>query len=371
MDTKQALSFLDRANCSNGTHFVNKSYQLDDRENVVPVAIHATVIGLIIVASVVLNSLVLILVARNKTLRYQSIMASLSIVVADLLITGVFHLSSFLSLMTRTWAYSSADSCQAFSILGLYLVYVRWAVLGVVAVDKFCNVRFPFRYSKYSKKILIVLTALAWFVPAVFASLNFFPNDYSFRANVPMCIVACLASERTQFCNVFNTGALSLSIIWGGVLPSILYSWMYYRGYRLKRAVKVLGQLAVNVSAGVVELQPMANTEQSKETRAFCTLVLLFLTNLFTSIPQYVVLWLRPVDLCVFFRIPLIVHFLVTEIFLMSVFLDPIMIMRNKDFRTAFKKTLLVRGKLNNKPAITSVHSNENSLLDNKTPTPV
>ena len=371
MDSKQALSFYDRASCSNGTHFVNKSFQLDDHENVVPVAIHATVIGLIIVASVVLNSLVLILVARNKTLRYQSIVASLSIVVADLLITVIFHLSSFLSLMTQTWVYSSADSCEAFSVLGLYLVYVRWAVLGVVAVDKFCNVRFPFRYSKYSKKILIALTVLAWFVPAVFSCLNFYPSEYSFRGNVPMCIVACLASERTQFCNVFNTGALSLAIIWGGVLPSILYSWMYYRGYRLKKAVKVLGQLAVNVSAGVVELQPMANnTEQSKETRAFITLVLLFLTNLFTSIPQYVFLWLRPFDLCVFFRIPLPVHFLVTEIFLMSVFLDPIMIMRNKDFRMAFKKTLLVRTKLN-KPAITSVHSNENSLSDNKTPTPV
>ena len=371
MESKEVLPFLDSANCSNGTYFVNKSYQLDSQENVIPVAIHASVIALIIVASVVLNSLVLILVARNKLLRYRSIMASLNIVVADLLLTVVFHFTSFLNLLLKTWAYSRADLCQTFAILTLYLIYVRWAVLGVAAVDKFCNVRFPFRYSKHSKKILILLTILAWLIPAVSPSLNFFPDEYSFRGNAPMCLVACLASKRKGFCNIFNISTFSTALFWGGVLPSILYTWMYYRGYRLKKAVKVLGRVAVSVSAGVVELQPMANAEKhTKETRAFVTLVLLFLTNLFTSIPQYMLALLRPINLCAFFDIPLFIHFIVIEVFLASVFLDPIMIMRNKDFRMAFKKMLMTHRKLN-KPAITSLPSNENSSSNNTTPTPI
>ena len=75
-------------------------------------------------------------------------------------------------------------------------------------------------------------------------------------------------------CGFVLTILVSLSVIWGAVLPSVYYTWMYYRGRRLKVAVTHLGRLAVHLSTGAVIEQPIAVPDnQTRERRALLTLI--------------------------------------------------------------------------------------------------
>ena len=135
------------------------------------------------------------------------------------------------------------------------------------------------------------------------------------------------------------------SVIWGAVLPSVYYTWMYYRGRRLK-AVTHLGRLAVHLSTGAVIEQPIAVPDnQTQERRALLTLFLLYISVLITSLPIYIIILTRRANRCAFFSIPIYVQFAFSGVFLLSTFLDPLVLMRNQDFRQAMKKLFRCKSK--------------------------
>ena len=76
------------------------------------------------------------------------------------------------------------------------------------------------------------------------------------------------------------------------------------------------------------------DTLQDRDRRALVTIAILFVSLLVTQIPLVVLTWFaqRPE---IYQKIPLHVHFVVTYIFLISTILDPIVIMKNKDFKDA------------------------------------
>ena len=78
--------------------------------------------------------------------------------------------------------------------------------------------------------------------------------------------------------------------------------------------------------------QSRTDALKDRDRRAFATIAILFVSLLVTQIPIIVLTWLAQ-RREIYQQIPLHVHFVLTYIFLTSTILDPIVIMRNKDFK--------------------------------------
>ncbi len=63
------------------------------------------------------------------------------------------HLQVIISTLARKWLFDFAG-CQLFEFLATQSILARWLNMGVLALDRFCAVKFPFSYVKQSKYIL-------------------------------------------------------------------------------------------------------------------------------------------------------------------------------------------------------------------------
>lgn len=304
--------------------------------------VYAALVAAIILATVVGNGLVLLLVLRYKRLRCRTVMISLSVVVADLLFALTFHLPILVSSVLRRWPFADAG-CLAFGYLGLDFLVTRWLIMGVLASDRFCTVRFPFSYQKYSKWVLFGLTAIAWVLPTLLTvpSLDGLFNN-SFRTNLGTCLPDCHGNDKKRLCQLYFTGYLSLSFIFGGLLPIFLYIWLYRRARKLRPSALTLGAMTIQASGGVVIRQPVAHVgDIRRDFRALFTFIIIFVTFLVTGLPAYVLQVVRaatsPAVIC---SIPELASYLVYALLLSATALDPLVIMRDQDFRRCLKDLL-------------------------------
>ena len=338
-------SILDYGWCEDDNETIMKYYNLSEVPTVV-IAVHSFILSVIILVGVCGNAFVLFLVAKDKRLRYRSVIASLSVVVVDFLLTIFLHGVALTSTLLKKWAYGDDDFsiCHMYSIMSSYFIYVRWIALALIATDRFLTVRFPFHYQRHSKKFLIILTLLVWGCPIIIAGILSSPFlKPTFRANIPTCLPSCVNGNKA--CIFLNVLLLTATIIVGGVVPSVLYTWMYRRGRKL-RVKHTLGQFALQIATSTIiqeELPPF--NEVRKEQQTLLTLIIVYLTVLLTSLPQYLVVVLRGISICAFFSIPIYIHFILLDIFFLSTALDPIVIMRNQDFRIAIKDIFCKRKK--------------------------
>ena len=154
-------------------------------------AVHGTVVAVFLVASLAANLLLLYLVWKYPQLRYRSILVSLGVVIVDLLLPIFMHLQALTASIAGRWPFED-EGCIFFGYVLQCLLYVRWLTTGVIALDRFLVIMFPFWYSHWSKPLLITLTVLVWVVPLASnlpALVGF--GRYSFRSTLTFCSVDC------------------------------------------------------------------------------------------------------------------------------------------------------------------------------------
>ena len=350
-------SILDYGWCKDDNETIMKYYNLSEEHPVV-IAVHSFILSAIILVGVCSNAFVLFLVAKDKRLRYRSVIASLSVVVVDFLLTIFFHGVALTSTLLKKWAYGDDDFsiCHMYSIMTSYFINVRWIALGLIATDRFLTVRFPFHYQRHSQKFLIILTLLVWGCPIIIA--GFLSSPFlkpTFQANIPTCLLSCVNQHKG--CILLRVFIFTAVLIVGGVVPSVLYTWMYRQGRKL-RVKHTLGKFTLQITTSTIiqdKLPPF--NEVRKEQQTLLTLIIVYLTVLLTSLPQYLVLVLKGISICAFFNIPIYIHFIISNIFFLSTALDPIVIMRNQDFKIAIKEIFCKRKKITPFSASLSVTS--------------
>ena len=324
--------------------------------------VHGVLMSLFLVCSFTGNLIVVLLVATHKKLRYGAIVVCLGIVVADLLVGLTWTLQSLTGTIAGEWPFGQT-ACTVMGILWVWVLYARWLEIAVVSLDRFFTIIFTFSYSRFNKPLMIILTILAWVLPAL---LRVIPGiltfgEYKFTLSFTTCSVNCL---NTPDCGSFYVGLYTSFIVVGGVLPTILYTIMYCIDRR-KRAVmnSRLGTIQVSdssttengheptnnmetskdMSSGTQDRTPVQQSStdalRDRDRRALITIAILFVSLLVTQIPLVLTTWLaqRPE---IYRQIPVHVHFVVTYIFLISTILNPIVIMRNKDFKDAIAQVL-------------------------------
>jgi hypothetical protein len=340
---------------------------------IVAIVLHAASVSLIIGAGAIANAIVLLLVIKDKRLRYTtSVISSLSIVLVDLLLIIFYHVMILANTLKRGWSYSSYEeysmpSCRAYGLISIFLIYVRWTAIALMTIDRFFTVVFPFRYKKFNKIFLTIGTILVWLVPAVLAGILGIPIvSATFRANLPTCLPSCINVEFITTCKLLNGGVFTINFLIGSALPLVLYIWMYLISKKLISSYKLGNSAEQPRRVTVGSLTSQVNTFM-REKKALVTVFLIFITVTFTSIPTYAILLVRQIDICLFFKIPIEVHLICVNIFLISAALDPIILMRTSDFRNALKDLLCGKCKAKVTSSSSLSHSDNNAKVASDT----
>ena len=230
-------------------------------------AVHATIVAIMLVVSLLGNGIVLFLVAKYKKLRYRSILVSLGVVVADLLLPLVLHFQALVSSIAGRWPFGDGG-CTGYGFLLLCVYYARWLGTAVIAIDRFLVIVAPFFYRRWSKRLLIVLFVTAWTTPFIFALPALFGfGTPTYRSTLTTCAVDC---GEDRLCNIVYSLEFGTYLILGAGVPTVLYLILYCFGVKKRRAMMHrLGTQTSSedpgVNASTVSMQHRLGTQTSSE----------------------------------------------------------------------------------------------------------
>lgn len=300
---------------------------------------HGVCLAALLAASLFGNFTALYLVWAYRELRQRTVLASLGLIVADVLVTSVWVLQAEASLINYGWPFGDIV-CAVLSYFYVALLYVRWCEILVFTSDRFCQILFPFWYERWGNVLLIVSTTLAWLIPAIASLPVPITGFYNFYLTLTACSVNC---RTDQDCSTGVIVAFGVFISIGGLVPTVMYTALYIYGWKKKVAMKKM--LKMGTGEGIPRSNSSVYINRKKlvqEIRLLTTCFLVFLTTILTNIPLYTTSSLRS-RAEVYNKIPVWTHFVATYIFLLGPVLDPIVIMRTKSFRKALTKTFLCR----------------------------
>ncbi len=301
--------------------------------------LHASVVTIIIVISLLGSLLVLLMIIKFKKLRHRNAMVSLSVIAADTVLVLSYHLPVLVSSFKADWIFMFVG-CQIFGFLSTNFVVIRWFNMGLLALDRFCIVRFPFSYPKIERKVLIFLTIISWMVPSLLSlgTVTGFAS-VAFRENVPTCLIYSPGVKRGT---VFYSFVLIFSFIIGGVVPMVLYTWLFWQARKLRTATVNVGTVMINNSRQSILSSQDGQAHNSSNTyKPVVTFAIIFVTFFLTSVPTASFQILRTLSMETWCKIPPLLHFITVEIFLSSTALDPFLVMRDRDFRKRIRHVLL------------------------------
>lgn len=281
-----------------------------------------------ILASSIGNLTILVLVMKCKVLQYRSMIVSMSVVISDGLTVIFFHIPALISVSTGDWQFGEIG-CHVFGIAGFYLISVRWLSMAVLSLDRFSITLFPLRYPKWSKPYLIILTTTAWVLPILMSlpSLSGV-GDYSFRPGFSQCIIDC---KNDTTCFGLYASLYTSQVLLGAILPSILYTIMYCIS-RNKRRMIPMGSLPDLMSSSP------DSTWSNRDKRAFTTFVSILITLLVGNVPVYILSVARQSIASAYMEIPVWSHMLILDCFYLTTFLNPLLIIRNRDISGAIRQ---------------------------------
>ena len=279
----------------------------------------------IIVIGVPLNLLLIVALIKFRHLVDEGFMLCLSIFVANLILSIAFGTDIFVASSTRSWPLGYR-ACQFFGFVTYFVGTVRWMTLGMLSIDRFCRVFLPFRYARHSKTVLKVLFLLPWVIllPTAILPLSNINGTYDFYPGP----IACYYSSRcTEYvvCPITIYLPFTVVLASGSVLPIALYTILYCKGRRLRRAMR--SQYAYT------EQQQMEDNErQNKATKTFALMVITF------SCYSSVVILIQLVAITPVIKDIAGLYFLMTDILFLYLITDFFLVWKNTDGKKVIKK---------------------------------
>jgi len=298
---------------------------------------HVCITGIIIIVSLVGNILFFVLMLKSQKLRTRANMIGLSVILANTGLVLSFHIQVMISTACIGWEFGFLG-CQIFGFLSTQFIFTRWLTMGVLALDRFCAVRYPFSYPRHCKVMSVILVSSSWAVPILLSVVTV--QGYAsvaFRHNIPSCLyyAPTNAKGKLYFSIVFTS-----CFILGGALPLALYSWLFYKGLKFQRSLnQVHSTIAENCRQSVAMQQDMQG-RANREHKAIFTFALIFAAFCLTGTPIYVFQLLRWINMDMWCEIPYYVQFKVIELFLLATAIDPFLVMRDRDIRKRLKHLL-------------------------------
>ena len=273
--------------------------------------LQVAIFSVYIVLGGLLNGCIVFLVAKYRTLHQTDFALTMQVVIANVLFVLCFPFAMG-TLMGGSHLLVPAE-CYIMGFVKLTLNFVRFMMMLVISIDRFCLVFSPFSYPRYRTKACICLSFIAWASAFLASFIPLFMDCYGYLPTFGFCMVRTHCSIQ---CWVYTAGVICLMVFLGGILPSILYTLMFCKARKFAKMNNV-SILLQNSAHGQV------------------TFLLLLVTLLGFSAPLLVAIVFWKELSMQFGETMYWVYFgLSMTVFEAIVVADPIMIMRNRDVRT-------------------------------------
>lgn len=230
------------------------------------------------------------------------------------------HLQVIISTLARKWLFDFAG-CQLFEFLATQSILARWLNMGVLALDRFCAVKFPFSYVKQSKYILGALLSFSWVLSVLLSTVTI--KGYAsvaFRPNFPSCLLYAPTINKGQL--YFSFVSLFTFFV-GVILPTAIYIWLLHKARTMRNSILVAATTSNTL-----------NKERNfREQKVFLTFGIIFVAFFLTSIPSLLFQVMRWYSASFWCDIPHTIQFRVTEVYLSASAIDPLILMSSREFR--------------------------------------
>ena len=287
---------------------------------------------------VLLNLFVTVIILRNKNLQNITFILALQVCVGDMINAAIVFPTSAANAIADRYVFTGFCTTIGFAVF--YLRIVRIYLMLVLVLDRFCSVFMPFWYQRNKMKVVVPLSLGAWswaFIIAIIPVRGIL-DCYSFQRNTWACVPTNGCRNRNA-CSTYNSTSIALSNVCN-ITGLVLYSILFYKAKKLRNKIALAPQSNTD-SAGERE----AAAEKLKhERRANITFLVLFLALVGVGIPPFTFFVVgRPIitTLGVVPHPAYIVAGVIGRAFYpLLTIVDPIVVMRNKDFKEAMRKTM-------------------------------
>ena len=321
---------------------VTLNLSLDD-VNIDTLQVHTLLTGILTICSLMLHIFVMIvLVVERKRFDIGDIYV-FGIVVANFLVL-IFHSFTIpISTLLRKWPFGDMP-CALTGFVYLMGTDLRLAFLIGLSIHRYCNVRFPFTYPDKHSTIIVATMMVStiayitvihiWYllVSIVFFDITWPTCDT--QRNRDTSILLAVALTVVQSINLLS-----------GIIPFILYVFMWRKALKIKKRTSSTSTsqnpLAPNTDKYSQARQYIQDSTILKEKKALCILLVMLIAGTPTTINIYIK---KHLDSETFglesITSSLIIQYALTEVTLISPYMDLLILMSTQSKKTAIKSFL-------------------------------
>ena len=201
-------------------------------------AIQACFAAIIFFVSVPINLLLIVAMIKYRHLLDKAHVPSIFILASNTVVSVFLNVQVLITAASRAWLFGNWG-CQFFSLLTTGGFFSRCFTVGLLSVDRFCRVFFPFSYSRLAGKILAGILITSWTLSFMLSLVLFFCNVTGFNIAQPGCTIVIISGELQQRNNSIVTATVLCVLFTATLLPSLLYTVMYCKARSLRRVQPV------------------------------------------------------------------------------------------------------------------------------------
>ena len=307
----------------------------------------AVIFTIINILSLGLNGFVLFAIIRFKVLQQRTFIIALQIIIAHFIASFTVLPTSVVSAIADRWFFGSIG-CNILGVLHDLHLSVRYVFMLVLTLDRVFNVFFPFFYIRHGSKLALIMSLIAWLILFVRILLSI-EGVLSCYAYVPILKACTGIGSCSSACNVYLATWITSVVVFTQISPFVLSIAMCIKGKLLNRRLSVNSGTSIMVAmtddppAVTSKRRPIRQWQQ--DSRAMTTVVILFVAFIVCTIPPFILYFIQFVIFSALGIFPppafSAVYMLVgsTLLYFQTV-ADPIVIMRNQDFRIAVRQFL-------------------------------
>ena len=292
-----------------------------------------------LVLGVLLNLLVIVLTLRFKRLQNITFLLGFQVCISDMINGTVTLPASAANAIAGRFVFTGL--CSLFGLIQFFLGLARTYLMFVLVFDRFCTVLVPFWFQRHRVRMVISLSLGAWILAFVVALIPVkgLLDCYTVRRSGWACFPSQGCNHQGE-CLTYTWIILILTNT-SSVVSLIMYLVLFCKARKLRNLkVTIVQQLDVSAE----EERAATARKLKRERRANVTFFLLYLSLIGVSLPPVVFLIIGRA--IIFFSskaVPTtysVVEILAGSSFSLLMIIDPIVIMRNEDFKEVIKKLL-------------------------------
>ena len=198
-------------------------------------ALQACFAAAIVIISIPMNIFMIVAMIVYHRLLNKAFIISISFLVSNTIVAVFYSSQVFVTSVTRAWVFGYWG-CQIFAIVTIIGRISRWIAIGLLSINMFSKVFFPF---SHPAKVLAGILVSAWVFSLIVGILLHFGNIIGFDISDPGCSFAINFSSLNRGYFVAMIIMLLFLCFTCAILPSILYIVIYLKARSLRKVQPV------------------------------------------------------------------------------------------------------------------------------------